>query len=220
MKNKILQIAVAVVVLCVGVFYCVKYYNTTSKLQDANNFVVEAQNELELKHNQMTDMENEFFHLQQELENTDKELSTTKQSLHEESEKVNELNTVVSEYEEELSVVNATIDNLKSEEYELVYYGNFKITYYCDERYSHICGGNGVTASGAPTEVGWSIATDWSVLPRGTIVYIENIGFREVQDVGGSVDGRHIDVLVDGHQEALSCGTDYEGVWLLVKKTT
>ena len=95
--------------------------------------------------------------------------------------------------------------------------GDFKITYYCDERYSHICGGNGVTASGKATEVGVTAAADWSVLPKGSKVYIQNVGWKEIQDVGGAVNGKHIDVLVNQHQKALDIGTHYEGVWLLVK---
>jgi 3D (Asp-Asp-Asp) domain-containing protein len=50
------------------------------------------------------------------------------------------------------------------------------------------------------------------------MVYINGIGFREIQDVGGSVNGKHIDVLVGTHSEALKCGVDNEDVWLLVKK--
>ena len=126
-------------------------------------------------------------------------------------------NDELANIKSELETANVTIDDLKSNEYKLVYMGDFKITYYCDERYSHICGGNGVTASGKPTEVGATAAADWSVLPKGSKVYIEGIGFREIQDVGGSVNGKHIDVIVHNHQEALNLGTDYEGVWLLVK---
>ena len=127
---------------------------------------------------------------------------------------------------DELNLKNAqlgdaiiTISNLKNEEYELVYVGDFKITYYCDERYDHICGGNGVTASGKPTEVGVTAAADWSVLPKGSQIYIQDVGWREVQDIGGGVNGEHVDVLVRSHQEALNLGTHSEGVWLLVKKS-
>lgn len=120
---------------------------------------------------------------------------------------------------EQLGDAIITINNLKNDEYELIYVGDFKITYYCDERYDHICGGNGVTASGKPTEVGVTAAADWSVLPKGSKIYIQNVGWREVQDIGGGVNGQHVDVLVHGHQEALNIGTSTEGVWLLVEKS-
>lgn len=120
---------------------------------------------------------------------------------------------------EQLGAAIITINDLKNDEYELIYVGDFKITYYCDERYPHICGGNGVTASGKPTEVGVTAAVDWSVLPKGSKIYIQNVGWREVQDVGGAVNGKHVDVLVHNHQEALNLGTSTEGVWLLVEKS-
>ena len=122
--------------------------------------------------------------------------------------------------QEELLIKTSDLSTLKSEEYELVYLGDFKITYYCDQRYDHICGGNGKTKSGKPTEVGVTAAADWNVLPKGSIVYIEEIGFREIQDVGGAVKSNHIDVLVCDHSEALRLGVDIEGVWILVKKTS
>lgn len=122
--------------------------------------------------------------------------------------------------QELLSISNQTIENLKSNEYELAYLGEFKITHYCDERRQHICGGTGITASGIPTEVGWTAAADWDVLPKGSIVYIDGIGFREIQDVGGSVNGKHIDVLVERHQEALNLGFSQKEVWILIRKNS
>ena len=123
------------------------------------------------------------------------------------------------ELQDTLLIATSDLDTLKSDEYELVNLGEFKITYYCDQRYNHICGGSGITKSGKSTEVGVTAAADWGVLPKGSIVYIEGIGFREIQDVGGSVKNNHIDVLVSDNSEALSLGTATKGVWILVKKT-
>ena len=163
-------------------------------------------------------IQNELHENKNLLEKVADELDVTKEELLYETNRANELNESLSEANIMLEEANATINDLKSDEYRLVYMGDFKITYYCDERHSHICGGNGVTASGKKTEVGVTAAADWSVLPKGSKVYIEGIGWREIQDVGGSVNGKHIDVLVNTHQEALNLGTDHEGVWLLVKK--
>lgn len=142
---------------------------------------------------------------------------------------IDEINTIMKssldkaqnellECQNELEKANDMIEDLKNDEYELVYMGEYKISYYCDERRSHICGGSGKTASGKPTEVGVTAAADWSVLPKGTQVYIENIGWREIQDRGSAVKGKHIDVLVELHDEANKLGRDQEGVWLLIKK--
>jgi 3D (Asp-Asp-Asp) domain-containing protein len=130
------------------------------------------------------------------------------------------LNKIIEDYkqlEQEFIAAGETIEILKSDEYELVYMGDFKITYYCNELYLHTCGGTGTTASGKKTEVGVTAAADWSVLPKGSMVYIENVGFREIQDKGGAVRGNHIDVLVNLHSEAKKIGVNNEGVWLLVK---
>lgn len=152
------------------------------------------------------------------LIDTQNKLIESQENLYIEEERCEKLNEKINSIITELEEANKTIQELKSDEYELVYVGDFKITYYCDGRYPHICGGNGVTASGKPTEVGVTAAADWSMLPNGSIIYIEGVGFREVQDVGGGVNGKHIDVLVQKHQEALDLGINYEGVWLLIKK--
>lgn len=123
------------------------------------------------------------------------------------------------ELQQELEVAQQTINDLKGTEYRLVYLGNFKYTYYCDERRPHVCGGSGVTASGAPTQVGTTIAVDRNVIPLGTTVYIQGVGFRVAQDTGGAVKGKHIDILVKGHQEALSKTVLSGGVWILVKNS-
>lgn len=153
------------------------------------------------------------------LEDKDSDLNIALENLQASTDKVYELETSLTNMSKELEEVNVELNDLKSDEYELVYMGDYKITYYCDERYSnHICGGSGITASGKSTEVGWTAAADWNVLPNGSIVYICGVGFREIQDKGSAVSNKHIDVLVEKHQEALELGTSYNGVWLLIKK--
>lgn len=156
--------------------------------------------------------------LNNELIATKEELAITVQNFELESKKTNQLGAELHQTTKKLAAADTTIADLKAVEYELVYMGEFKITYYCDERYDHICGGNGVTASGQPTEIEWTAAADWSVLPSGSVIYIDGVGFREITDVGGSVKGNHIDVLVPKHDIALDFGIEYEEVWLLVKK--
>ena len=117
-----------------------------------------------------------------------------------------------------LEQVNQTLQDLKSDEYEFVYLGEYKLTYYCDERYNHICGGSGVTASGRPTTVGSTIGVNPKEIPYGSMVYIEGLGFRSADDTGSGIGTKHIDVLVSGHQEALSQTLLRSDVWVLVKK--
>ena len=169
---------------------------------------------------ELENIQKNYTIITEELNTIQNELLITQENLQVESERSVELSEALEDVNRELEEANTIIIDLKNEEYELVYMGNFKITFYCDERREHICGGNGITASGKPTEIGITAAADWGILPKGSMVYIENIGFREIQDRGGAVNDKHIDVLVQGHQEALNLGTHYNGVWLLVKKTS
>lgn len=101
---------------------------------------------------------------------------------------------------------------------EAQYIGNFRCTSYCTERYPHICGtGDGITASGAPVTADLTIAVDPDIIPLGSVVYIAGVGVRVAQDVGGAVQGYHIDVAVPGtHEDALSwAGYGHHEVWLL-----
>ena len=123
-----------------------------------------------------------------------------------EIQKYNELLNEFDNIKEELDIANMTIADLKDEEYELIYLGDFKITHYCNELYEHICGsGDGKTASGTNVTPGRTIAVDPTVIPYGTEVYIEGYGWR---------------VAVDLHSEASANGVRYGDVWILVKKSS
>lgn len=159
----------------------------------------------------------EMATIQNELED---ELYTTKSSLQIEIEKNNALYNKIEDMEAELSEANAILDDLQNEEYEFVYLGNFKLTAYCAETHPHICGeGAGVTASGTIATPGRTIGVDPSIIPYGTEVYIEGIGWRIAEDTGGAIGGNHIDILVDTHENALSLGVNSGGVWMLIKKS-
>lgn len=159
----------------------------------------------------------ELTTMQNELEN---ELHTTRSSLQIEIEKNNILYDKVESIENQLNLANTTLDELHSEEYELIYLGEFKLTAYCAELHPHICGeGRGITASGTKATPGRTIGVDPSLIPYGTEVYIEGIGWRTAEDTGGAINEKHIDVLVDRHESALKLGVNSGGVWILVKKS-
>jgi len=97
------------------------------------------------------------------------------------------------------------------------YAGEFLCTAYCCEKYKHICGeGAGITASGAVVTAGTTVAADTSKFPFGTVLYIEDIGYRTVQDKGSAIKGNHLDVAVDTHSNALSwSGYGKHNVWIV-----
>lgn len=64
----------------------------------------------------------------------------------------------------------------------------------------------GITASGERTKEGVTIAADWSKLPKGTVVWIEGVGERTVQDKGGAIKGNRIDVFFEDLDEAKEFG--------------
>lgn len=74
---------------------------------------------------------------------------------------------------------------------------------------------DGITASGVKVQEGITCAADWSVLAPGSIVDIEGIGVRTVQDKGSSVKGDHIDVYMTDHQTALNFGRQTRTVTII-----
>jgi 3D (Asp-Asp-Asp) domain-containing protein len=87
---------------------------------------------------------------------------------------------------------------------------NFTLTaYVLDERSTGKKPGSrgfGITASGTRAQVQRTVAVDPQVIPIGSYVYIEGIGWRVAEDTGGAVKGRHIDVLVPSEQVAIQFG--------------
>lgn len=120
-----------------------------------------------------------------------------------------------SDYEEESEwtaeeVGEAAIGETTAEP-SLTYLGNYTITFYCP---CEICCGEwatGCTASGV-------MATEWHTVASGqfdfgTELYIEGLGNFVVEDRG--VEGNHIDIFVNDHQQALDLGLQYRDVYLI-----
>lgn len=73
----------------------------------------------------------------------------------------------------------------------------------------------GITSSGTMTRPG-TIAADTALFPYGTIMYIPGYGYGRVEDTGGAVRGRHIDLYRPNHWYARRWGvqTLQVKVWL------
>ena len=97
---------------------------------------------------------------------------------------------------------------------EYDYVGEITITAYCCEKYPHICGG-GNTASGTPPIPNLTCSVgDLNRLPFGTVIYIEGVGIRVVQDTG-AFDGSKIDLAVAKHSDAEKWKTGKHKVWIV-----
>ncbi|MGX9708402.1 3D (Asp-Asp-Asp) domain-containing protein [Laceyella tengchongensis] len=66
--------------------------------------------------------------------------------------------------------------------------------------------GYGITSSGQPVNEGVTIAVDPEVIPIGSRVYIEGIGYRIAQDTGSKIKGKRIDLYMNSVAEARAFG--------------
>ena len=161
------------------------------KIVDSNRYNTElyqANNDLQL---QLVEKSNEIFQTELDLKITEQTLASTSEQL--------------KEMERSESLLN------------FEYLGEYNCTAYCCEKYPHICGtGSGKTASGQPIQPDVSVAVgDTKKLPYGTVIYIEGVGIRIVQDTG-KLSKHQIDVAVDTHDNALSwSGQGKHKVWIV-----
>ncbi|MDO5784477.1 MAG: SH3 domain-containing protein [Eubacteriales bacterium] len=86
------------------------------------------------------------------------------------------------------------------------YMGNFKLTFYA---------GDSTTASGRSPRVNHTIAADTSILPMYTQVYIEGWGTYTVEDRGGAIKGKKIDIFVSSNAVARKYGVKYADVYIV-----
>lgn len=88
--------------------------------------------------------------------------------------------------------------------------GTYKITFYC--ACEKCCGKtDGITASGTKATAKRTIAAPKN-FAFGTQLWIEGLGSYVVEDRGGSIKGKRIDIFVDSHAEALKLGVQYREV--------
>ena len=88
---------------------------------------------------------------------------------------------------------------------------NVVVTHYCSELRRHICGtGDGITASGRRITPYVSVAVDPTVIPLDADVLVDygdgEIHYCRSDDTGAWINGNHIDLAVETHDEALQMG--------------
>jgi len=116
-------------------------------------------------------------------------------------------------YEEEQEVIiddSQLKEPIQKEKYTNM--GTYKITAYCNCK--KCCGKtDGITASGVKASENHTIAAP-SNFPFGTKLLINGIVYT-VEDRGGAVKNKTLDIYFDSHQEALDYGVQYHEVFLI-----
>jgi 3D (Asp-Asp-Asp) domain-containing protein len=83
--------------------------------------------------------------------------------------------------------------------------GEYEVTYYV---------GGYRTSSGTIPTAGRTVAADTDILPYGTEIYIEGIGWRVVEDTGSAIKGGILDVYVDSLADIPAAGRHPAEVFL------
>ena len=98
------------------------------------------------------------------------------------------------------------------------YLGKFYITHYCP--CSQCCGveGGKITASGTVPIAGRTVGVNTSLIPYGTKLKIGK-NYYVVEDTGGGIGYKHIDIFCNTHEEALAAGVGYKKVWIVKTET-
>ena len=91
------------------------------------------------------------------------------------------------------------------------------VTFYCAERYKHICGtGDGIAYDGTPVIPWATCAVDPDVIPLGSTILVDlgdGYGLRTLVANDTGVKGNHIDICVPTHDEALRLGIQTSTVY-------
>jgi 3D (Asp-Asp-Asp) domain-containing protein len=141
-----------------------------------------------------------------------------KQQIESYQDNINNKNKTIINQSNQILSLNQELNSFKNANKHFKYLGKFLITYY-DLSYES-CGkypndpAYGHTYSGAIATPNKTIAVDTSVIPLGSYVYINNVGCRIAEDIGGKIKGNHIDIFVnDFNYEKYQ--THYTNVWIV-----
>ena len=135
-----------------------------------------------------------------------------------ETAKVKDLKSQNAELKQEIKAKESKINDIKKEigKVKVSYIGTFKATFYTDNE--ACCGkSDGITSTGTHVS-DLTVAVDPDVIPMGSLIYIEGIGFRRAEDTGGAIDGKILDIYVDSYAEAVKLGVKYTKVYLIEGK--
>ena len=71
------------------------------------------------------------------------------------------------------------------------------------------------TSTGTTPKEGRTIAVNPSIIPYGSIVYIQDYGYFIAEDCGGAIKENRIDIYTGSHEYAIQQGRKVAQVWVL-----
>lgn len=74
---------------------------------------------------------------------------------------------------------------------------------------------HGITYSGVPAKPYHTLAVDPKIIPLGTWVYIEGLGWWKAEDTGNMIKGNRLDICVTTRHEAMRWGKQNRHVWVM-----
>lgn len=89
--------------------------------------------------------------------------------------------------------------------------GVFRVSAYS---YAECAGGESCrTATGTAPRAYITVAADPNVIPAGTRIKLEGVGECVVEDTGGAITGKRLDLFV-GHDDPMQWGVRYKKVYI------
>lgn len=196
-KNKLISI-ILLIIVTLALVYSVVTQNVRA------NTIVEYEEQIQTNNNQIDTLEEikNQLHITAELLRNNIYINDGFDVLL--SQKWHECNDYQTSKYNENNELQAKINELKKQQNNKRFVGNFKITHYCP---CTDCNGSwgSQTAMGTTMTPYRTIAVDPRVIPLGSRVEI-NGQIYIAEDTGGAIKGNRIDICVSSHSECYRLG--------------
>lgn len=161
---------------------------------------------------EVIDIQNDYIISEQAVKASADELSKVKEQLLSKENELNSLILVNNSLQSEYDIVKNKLEEEKrvsrgGEDFDYTKVLNVEIT-----AYTHT---GEATKSGVMPKVGRTIAVDPRIIPLGTKVYIEGVGYRIAEDTGGAVKGNIIDLFLNTEEECVRWGRKHRKIYVL-----
>ena len=78
---------------------------------------------------------------------------------------------------------------------------------------------HGITFTGVPAQAYHTVAVDPDVVPLGSMIYIEGLGWWKAEDTGNMIKGKRLDICVSSREEAMRWGVRKREIWYMPSQT-